>query len=231
MAVSPSHAHGFAQIIVLLVLATLVSGVAASIFAHWFALYLAIPFTLAVGLPVSLWLGQKAVQPWVSTVRALKDGVSSLKDHDFSLNLAVDRRDEIGELVALYNSVGDVLRDERGNLLQKELLLETVLEATPMAIVLTQRDRIFFVNRAAREITLNFPHVRIKTHRHHPVRFIENQYGKIVKGERSSDQVIEDAARRSHDDMRALTQPRIPPRAGRVRWRRWRSVPAGHTDI
>ncbi|HEX6863047.1 MAG TPA: ATP-binding protein, partial [Thermoanaerobaculia bacterium] len=44
------------------------------------------------------------------------------------------------------------LRDERSNLLQRELLLETVLEATPMAIVLTQSDRIFFVNRAAREL-------------------------------------------------------------------------------
>jgi two-component system nitrogen regulation sensor histidine kinase NtrY len=108
--------------------------------------------TLAAGITVGLWLLARVLTPATRTLDALRDGVRGYKDHDFSLNLAADRRDEIGELVELYNSVGDVLRDERGNLLQKELLLETVLEATPMAIVLTQRDRIFFVNRAAREL-------------------------------------------------------------------------------
>ncbi|HWM89954.1 MAG TPA: ATP-binding protein [Thermoanaerobaculia bacterium] len=108
--------------------------------------------SLAAGITIGLWLLNRVLTPATRTFDALRDGVRGYKDHDFSLNLAVDRRDEIGELVELYNAVGDVLRDERGNLLQKELLLETVLEATPMAIVLTQRDRIFFVNRAAREL-------------------------------------------------------------------------------
>ena len=108
--------------------------------------------TLAAGITVGLWLLGRVLNPATRTLDALRDGVRGYKDHDFSLNLAADRSDEIGELVELYNSVGDVLRNERGNLLQKELLLETVLEATPMAIVLTQRGRIFFVNRAARDL-------------------------------------------------------------------------------
>ncbi len=108
--------------------------------------------TLGVGVTLGLWLLERVIGPATRTLDALRDGVRGYKDHDFSLSLAVDRRDEIGELVELYNAMGDVLRDERGNLLQKELLLETVLESTPMAILLTQRDRIFFVNRAAREL-------------------------------------------------------------------------------
>ncbi|MES1245777.1 MAG: ATP-binding protein [Acidobacteriota bacterium] len=107
---------------------------------------------LAAGATLGLWLLGRVLRPATRTLAALRDGVSGYRDHDFSLSLAVDRKDEIGELVELYNAVGDVLREERGNLLQKELLLETVLESTPMAIVLTQRDRIFFVNRAAREL-------------------------------------------------------------------------------
>ncbi|HEX5718851.1 MAG TPA: PAS domain-containing protein, partial [Thermoanaerobaculia bacterium] len=108
--------------------------------------------TLAAGITVGFWLLARVLTPATRTLDALRDGVRGYKDHDFSLNLAADRHDEIGELVELYNAVGDVLRQERGNLLQRELLLETVLEATPMAIVLTQRDRIFLVNRAAREL-------------------------------------------------------------------------------
>ena len=48
--------------------------------------------------------------------------------------------------------MGDVLREERQNLIQREMLLETVLESTPTAIVLTQRDRVIFSNRSAREL-------------------------------------------------------------------------------
>jgi two-component system, NtrC family, nitrogen regulation sensor histidine kinase NtrY len=107
---------------------------------------------LAVGITLGLWLLNRVLAPATRTLEALRDGVRGYKDHDFSLSLAVDRKDEIGELVEHYNAVGDVLREERGNLLQKELLLETVLESTPMAIVLTQRGRIFLVNRAAREL-------------------------------------------------------------------------------
>lgn len=107
---------------------------------------------LAAGITLGLWLLGRILTPATDVLDALRDGVRGYKDHDFSLSLAVDRQDELGELVQLYNSVGDVLREERSNLLQKELLLETVLESTPMAIVLTHRDRIFFVNRAAREL-------------------------------------------------------------------------------
>lgn len=114
--------------------------------------WVATAVALAAGITLGLWLLNRVLAPATRTLEALRDGVRGYKDHDFSLSLAVDRKDEIGELVELYNKVGDVLRDERGNLLQKELLLETVLESTPMAIVLTQRGRIFFVNRAAREL-------------------------------------------------------------------------------
>lgn len=144
----------FAARVRLAFLAALVAvAAAAAAVAYWSSSpEIIIAATLAAGITVGLWLLSRILGPATRTLDALRDGVRGYKDHDFSLNLAVDRSDEIGELVALYNSVGDVLRDERGNLLQKELLLETVLEATPMAIVLTQRDRIFFVNRAAREL-------------------------------------------------------------------------------
>lgn len=129
-----------------------VAGTAAAVASLTRSPWLVAAAALATGITVGLWLLGRVLGPATRTLHALRDGVRGYKDHDFSLSLAVDRKDEIGELVELYNAVGDVLRDERGNLLQKELLLETVLESTPMAIVLTQRDRIFFVNRAAREL-------------------------------------------------------------------------------
>ncbi len=110
---------------------------------------------LGVGLPLGWWLLDRILGPASRVLQSLRDGVRGFRERDFSLNLAVDRRDELGELVELYNSVGDVLRDERSAIVQREILLETVLEATPTAIVLTSgRDRVVFANRAAHEVFL-----------------------------------------------------------------------------
>ena len=108
---------------------------------------------LGIGLPLGWWLLDRALVPASQVLQAVRDGIRGFRDHDFSLHLAVDRRDELGELVELYNSVGDVLRDERSAIVQREMLLETVFEATPMAIVLTgERGRVVFANRAAHEV-------------------------------------------------------------------------------
>jgi two-component system nitrogen regulation sensor histidine kinase NtrY len=115
----------------------------------WTVLMAAVGF----GLPLGWWFLDRALLPAIAVLHALRDGVQGYRDHDFSLNLAAGRKDELGELVELYNAVGDVLRDERTALIQREMLLETVFEATPTAIVLTNaRDRIVFSNRAAREL-------------------------------------------------------------------------------
>jgi len=131
-------------------LAVVLLGMAA---AWWFpSPWAVLALCLGLGLPLGWWLLDRALAPASRVLRALRDGVRGFRDRDFSLHLAADRKDELGELVELYNSVGDVLRDERSAILQREMLLETVFEATPTAIVLTgELGRVVFANRAARE--------------------------------------------------------------------------------
>jgi PAS domain S-box-containing protein len=122
--------------------------------AYWFpSPWTVLLAAVGFGLPLGWWILDRTLIPATRVLQALRDGVQGYRDHDFSLNLAADRGDELGELVELYNAVGDVLRDERSALIQREMLLETVFEATPTAIVLTDaRGRILFVNRSAREL-------------------------------------------------------------------------------
>lgn len=87
------------------------------------------------------------------TFEALTDGIRSFRDGDFSLRLAVTRKDELGELVGLYNEMGDALREERHDLYQRELMLDTVLQGAPMGIVLTgPTGRVAYANRSARQL-------------------------------------------------------------------------------
>jgi two-component system nitrogen regulation sensor histidine kinase NtrY len=103
-------------------------------------------------LPVSAVVVRRFMAPVSRHLRALVDGVSSLRDGDFSVSLAVTRNDELGELAGVYNSVGDILRSERQNLYQRELLLDTVIQSSPQSLVLTDIvGHVLYANTAARK--------------------------------------------------------------------------------
>src|SRR5262249_46311598 len=90
------------------------------------------------------WFSRSAMR----SIDALEDGVRSLRDADFSLRLAVTRRDELGDLLDLYNQMADALRGERQEIRQRELLLDTVLQGAPLAIVLVgPGGRVVLANR------------------------------------------------------------------------------------
>ena len=93
------------------------------------------------------------LHPVNKILQALIDGMQSFKDGDFSVSIAVDRQDEIGELVNAHNEVKDVLRNDRLELTQKELLLDTVNQTTPIAMVLVNENRnVTYSNMAARKL-------------------------------------------------------------------------------
>ena len=84
--------------------------------------------------------------------QALRDGVQRFREADFSVRLAVTGPDEMGELMAVYNQMADALREGHNDIYQRELLLDTILHGTPVAIVLVgQSGRVVFANRAARD--------------------------------------------------------------------------------
>lgn len=107
----------------------------------------------ALALPVLGWQADRATRSWRRVLAAVSDGISGLKDRDFSLSIHPDCDDELGSLVRAYNGLGDVLRRERLDLYQRELLLDTVIQTTPLALILTSTGgRIIYANIAARAL-------------------------------------------------------------------------------
>ncbi len=108
---------------------------------------------LALTLPL-LWAATRhAVGTQVSVFRALSASVASFRDGDFSFSLARKRFDELDELIQAHNDLGDVLRGERQALFQRELLLDTVVQNTPVALLLAEpRGAIVYANVAARQL-------------------------------------------------------------------------------
>jgi two-component system nitrogen regulation sensor histidine kinase NtrY len=93
------------------------------------------------------------VDPATAVIRAVSDGMLSFSEREYGMRLTVQRPDELGELVRRFNRLGEVLRTEHNDRYQREIMLETVLETTSMAIVLCDDAmRIVYANGAAREL-------------------------------------------------------------------------------
>jgi nitrogen fixation/metabolism regulation signal transduction histidine kinase len=137
---------GVAQVLV----AALLAAVAAALVENP---YIVAAAALIGGLAFGAAMARWALSDAARTLRAMADGVRSFRDSDFSVRLAVVRDDELGDLARLYNEMGETLRRERQGIYQRELLLDTILQGTPVAIVLCgSTDRVVYANRASRDL-------------------------------------------------------------------------------
>ena len=85
--------------------------------------------------------------------RALAGTVDGYRDSDFSFNVHWDREDEVQTLVEAHNALGETLRAQRQTLVQRELLLDTMVQNTPVAMVLIDpARRVVLGNLAARRL-------------------------------------------------------------------------------
>ena len=100
----------------------------------------------------AIWL-RGELQDMLTMFRTLAGTVLSYRDGDFSFGLHWRRNDEIADLVETHNELGRVLREQRLDLVQRELLLDTMLQNTPVAMILAAENaNIVFANIAARQL-------------------------------------------------------------------------------
>ena len=115
--------------------------------------WLSASLTLLVALPVLIYFLHKVITPVNKLLQALSDMVTSIKDNDFSVSLSTSRKDELGDLVKAHSELGHILRSERQNLYQRELLLDTVIQSTSQALLLTNASStVVYSNAAARTL-------------------------------------------------------------------------------
>ncbi|PCI62617.1 MAG: histidine kinase [Gammaproteobacteria bacterium] len=84
---------------------------------------------------------------------ALETGLLNLKDNEFNTVLPSQGNDEITKLEHLFNQACDKLRQEKQSIYQRELLLDTVIQTSPLAMLLIANDQhIIYSNHAARTL-------------------------------------------------------------------------------
>ena len=114
---------------------------------------LALLGTGAVALIGALVIARWQVEPLERLLRALHGAVASFRDGDFSFSITSARRDVVGELARQHSELARTLREQRQHLVQRELLLDTVVQNTPVALVLVDdAGRVAYANLAARQL-------------------------------------------------------------------------------
>jgi two-component system, NtrC family, nitrogen regulation sensor histidine kinase NtrY len=114
---------------------------------------LAVALALLIAVPLWIWFAHRALRSSMALFRAMAGTVTSYNDGDFSFSLVWDGRDELGELVQAHNLLGTTLREQRLSLVQRELLLDTMVQHTPVAMVLVDaRGHVVYGNLSARHL-------------------------------------------------------------------------------
>ena len=108
-------------------------------------------------LSLMWWALRRATAPIRSLLRALSGTTSSYRDGEYNFGIHWQGSDELAELVRSHGALGEVLREQRQTLVQRELLLDTMVQNTPVAMLLlaTGGDgvrRVVFANVAARKL-------------------------------------------------------------------------------
>lgn len=143
----------FALLSVVMVLLAIIT--VAGLIAWLNSPFIAALIAALVVVPLAVFAARFLMRPITSTLQAVGDGIMSMKDRDFSVSITPSSSDELKVLVESYNGLGDLLRAERQGLYQRELLLDTVIQATPLAMVLTNATgRVVYSNLSARQTFL-----------------------------------------------------------------------------
>lgn len=102
---------------------------------------------------VLCYLQQLALRPLQREIQALNLHTQNLQDGSFNTSANQASIIELVELAQSLTQMSAQLRAERASLYQRELLLDTILQSSPTALVLTDsQDTVLMANPAARQL-------------------------------------------------------------------------------
>jgi nitrogen fixation/metabolism regulation signal transduction histidine kinase len=108
---------------------------------------------VVASLVVGLMIARGRHEPFAAQLRALSMLVAAWRDSDFSTTIALPDDPDLADLTRTLNALGDALRGERQRLVQRELLLDTLIQNTPTVVLLADpHRRVVFANLAARAL-------------------------------------------------------------------------------
>ena len=141
------------RMVALTILAVAATAAATALLVEWMSPWTAaLAAALLVGGVAALAIWRTFV-PLRALFRALAGTVAGYRDGDFNFGVTWDRYGDLIELVDAHNALGQALREQRVALVQRELLLDTMVQNTPVGMLLLDPGgHVVLGNLAARKM-------------------------------------------------------------------------------
>lgn len=109
-------------------------------------LLIASEFGIPVLYGITIWMMMKSLKP----ISSIGSSLNLLKEGDFNITLVKTGNSVVDNIIEVYNSMINRLREERLSVREKNHFLDLLIESSPLGIVMMDLDdRIIEINRAA----------------------------------------------------------------------------------
>lgn len=117
---------------------------------------------IIISILISFGLYQQLIAP----LTYLTQGIAAIKDKDFTVKFIKTGKNEVDELIDVYNKMIDELRGERTKQQEQHFFLEKLIQTSPTGIIVLDFDKqIKQINPKAKEIIGHIPDL-LPTHVH-----------------------------------------------------------------
>lgn len=120
---------------------------------QWLAPWRAVAAAAVLDFPLLLLHVHRALAPMNTLFRTLAGTVANYRDGDYNFSVVVEASGALAELVEAHNQLGLTLFEQRQAVVERELLLDTMVQNTPVSMLLMDPSRrIVHANLAARQL-------------------------------------------------------------------------------
>nr|WP_068891445.1 ATP-binding protein [Pedobacter panaciterrae] len=136
-------------ILFIIILHAVFLGLSYIILEHNKIIFIVSEVLVIVSILISISLYKQLIRPLVY----LKEGINAIKDRDFNVKFLQTGKNEMDELIDVYNQMMDALREERTRQEEQHFFLEKLIYTSPTGIVILDYDhQIKQINPKASEI-------------------------------------------------------------------------------
>lgn len=111
-----------------------------------------------VGILLSLALSYRIYINFIKPIELMQTGVDAIRDEDFNVKFLKTSSGDINGLIDVFNQMLEKLRHERIRTQEQSLFLESIIEASPIAMILLSYDEYVTDMNPAAELILSFTH-------------------------------------------------------------------------
>lgn len=92
------------------------------------------------------------IRPLALKHQAIESGLANFKDNEFDISLMIKGDDALYRISQHYNAAAEQLRQSKFTSQQREILLDKIIQVSPIAMILVSQQQVIYSNLASQQL-------------------------------------------------------------------------------